>query len=107
EPVERMVKAFAERREVIVAALNSLPGIRCVQPGGAFYAFPNISGTGYSGRDMQGELLDKAGVATIAGSSFRAFGEDYLRVSYASSVEAIREAIERIRDFLGNLPRKN
>src|SRR5204862_479129 len=50
EPVERMVKAFTERREVIVAALNSLPGVRCVQPGGAFYAFPNISGTGYSAR---------------------------------------------------------
>jgi len=107
EPVERMVKAFAERREVIVAALNSLPGVRCVQPGGAFYAFPNISGTGYSARDLQSELLDKAGVATIAGTSFGAFGEDYLRFSYASSVEAISEAIERIRQLLGNLPRKN
>src|SRR6202030_2419218 len=107
EPVERMVKAFAERREVIVAALNSLPGIRCVQPGGAFYAFPNISGTGYSARDLQGELLDKAGVATIAGTSFGAFGENYLRFSYANSLEAITEAIERIRDFLGNLPHKN
>src|SRR5205814_767045 len=107
EPVERMVKAFTERREVIVAALNSLPGVRCVQPGGAFYAFPNISGTGYSARDLQSELLDKAGVATIAGTSFGAFGEDYLRFSYASSVEAISEAIERIRQLLGNLPRKN
>jgi aspartate aminotransferase len=107
EPVERMVKAFTERREVIVAALNSLPGIRCVNPGGAFYAFPNISGTGYSAREMQGELLDKAGVATIAGTSFGAFGEDYLRFSYASSVEAISEAFERIRQFLGNLPRIN
>src|SRR4030088_1433364 len=107
EPVERMVKAFAERREVIVAALNSLPGVRCVQPGGAFYAFPNIAGTGYSARDLQGELLDKTGVATLAGTSFGAFGEDYVRFSYASSVEAISEAIERIRNFLGNLPRKN
>src|SRR5438105_3608732 len=107
EPVERMVKAFTERREVIVAALNSLPGVRCVQPGGAFYAFPNISGTGYSARDLQSELLDKAGVATIAGTSFGAFGEDYLRFSYASSVEAITEAIERIPQLLGNLPRKN
>ena len=88
-------------------ALNSLPGIRCVQPGGAFYAFPNIAGTGYSARDLQGELLDKAGVATIAGTSFGAFGEDYVRFSYASSVEAITEAIDRIRNFLGNLPRKN
>src|SRR5205085_7505459 len=107
EPVYRMVKAFAERREVIVAALNSLPGIRCVQPGGAFYAFPNISGTGYRCLHLQRDVLDEAGVATIAGTSFGAFGEDYLRFSYASSVEAISEAIERIRQFLGNLPRKN
>src|SRR6266436_2729033 len=85
EPVHRMVKAFAERREVIVAALNSLPGIRCANPGGAFYTFPNVEGTGYSARDLQGDLLDNAGVATIAGTSFGAFGEDYLRFSYASS----------------------
>jgi aspartate/methionine/tyrosine aminotransferase len=102
-----MVKAFAERREVIVAALNSLPGVRCANPGGAFYTFPNVEGTGYSARDLQGELLDKAGVATIAGTSFGAFGENYLRFSYANSLEAITEAIERIRDFLGNLPHKN
>jgi aspartate/methionine/tyrosine aminotransferase len=107
EPVHRMVKAFAERREVIVAALNSLPGVRCANPGGAFYTFPNVEGTGYSARDLQGELLDKAGVATIAGTSFGAFGENYLRFSYANSLEAITEAIERIRDFLGNLPHKN
>src|SRR6266404_5714640 len=105
EPVHRMVKAFAERREVIVAALNSLPGVRCANPGGAFYTFPNVEGTGYSARDLQGELLDNAGVATIAGTSFGAFGEDYVRFSYASSVEAITEAIERIPQLLGNLPR--
>src|SRR6266481_2699405 len=107
EPVERMVKAFAERREVIVAALNSLTGIRCANPGGAFYTFPNVEGTGYSARDLQGELLDKAGVATIAGTSFGAFGENYLRFSYANSLAAITEAIERIRNFLGNLPHRN
>jgi aspartate/methionine/tyrosine aminotransferase len=107
EPVHRMVKAFAERREVIVAALNSLPGIRCANPGGAFYTFPNVEGTGYSARDLQGELLDKTGVATIAGTSFGAFGENYLRFSYANSLEAITEAIERIRNFLGNLAHKN
>src|SRR5712691_244365 len=104
EPVWRMIKAFAERREVIVAALNSLPGIRCANPGGAFYTFPNVEGTGYGARELQGELLDKAGVATIAGTSFGAFGEDYIRFSYANSLEAITEAIERIRNFLGNLP---
>jgi aspartate/methionine/tyrosine aminotransferase len=104
EPVHRMVRAFAERREVIVAALNSLPGVRCANPGGAFYTFPNVEGTGYDARTLQGELLEKTGVATIAGTSFGAFGEGYLRFSYANSLEAIGEAINRIRQFLGNLP---
>jgi aspartate aminotransferase len=106
EPVQRMVRAFAERREVIVAALNALPGIRCANPGGAFYTFPNISGTGYDARRLQGELLDRTGVATIAGTSFGEFGEGYLRFSYANSLAAITEAIDRIRDFLGNLPHR-
>jgi aspartate/methionine/tyrosine aminotransferase len=104
EPVARMVEAFAERRAMIVPALNSLPGFRCARPGGAFYTFPNIAGTGFDARALQGQLLEKAGVATIAGTSFGAFGEDYLRFSYASSLEEIGEAIERIRCFLGNLP---
>ncbi|HEX5455183.1 MAG TPA: pyridoxal phosphate-dependent aminotransferase [Stellaceae bacterium] len=105
EPVLRMVKAFAERREVIVKALNGLPGTRCATPGGAFYTFPNISGTGLNAREFQSELLDAEGVATIAGTSFGAYGEDYVRFSYANSLEAITEAMGRIRRFLGNLPR--
>src|SRR5262249_24337766 len=76
EPVARMVKAFAERREVIVAALNSLPGVSCVNPGGAFYTFPNVSGTGYDAKTLQTELLEQTGVATIAGTSFGRYGED-------------------------------
>jgi aspartate aminotransferase len=103
EPVHRMVTAFAERREMIVAALNALPGFRCAQPGGAFYTFPNIAGTGYDSRTLQAELLEKAGVATIAGTSFGEYGEGYLRFSYANSREAIGEAVDRIRTFLGNL----
>ena len=99
-----MVAAFAERREMIVAALNRLPGFRCAQPGGAFYTFPNITGTGFDARTLQSELLEKAGVATIAGTSFGEYGEGYLRFSYANSREAIGEAVERIRQFLGNLP---
>jgi aspartate aminotransferase len=104
EPVHRMVAAFAERREMIVAALNGLLGFRCAQPGGAFYTFPNITGTGCDARTLQGQLLEKAGVATIAGTSFGEYGEGFLRFSYANSREAIGEAIERIREFLGNLP---
>jgi len=107
EPVLRMVKAFAERREVIVRELNKLPGVRCATPGGAFYAFPNIAGTGHTARSFQTQLLDQEGVATIAGTSFGAFGEDYIRFSYANSLAAITEAIGRIRRFLGNLPTRD
>jgi aspartate/methionine/tyrosine aminotransferase len=107
EPVHRMVRAFAERREMIVAALNGLPGFRCVQPGGAFYTFPNVTGTGFDARTFQGKLLEDAGVATVAGTSFGELGEGYLRFSYANSREAIGEAIERIRKLLGNLPAKD
>jgi aspartate aminotransferase len=104
EPAHRMVRAFAERREMIVAALNGLPGFRCAQPGGAFYTFPNVTGTGFDARTLQSKLLEEAGVATVAGTSFGEFGEGYLRFSYANSREAIGEAIERIRKLLGNLP---
>ena len=104
EPIARMVAAFAERREMIVEALNGLPGFRCVRPGGAFYTFPNVTGTGLDARALQGRLLDEAGVATIAGTSFGALGEGYLRFSYANSREAIAEAIERVGRLLQNLP---
>ena len=104
EPVHRMVAAFAQRREMIVAALNGLPGVRCARPGGAFYTFPNVTGTGFDARTLQGKLLEEADVATVAGTSFGEFGEGYLRFSYANSREAIGEAVERIRKFLGNLP---
>ena len=103
QPVERMVAAFAERRRFIVEALNGLPGIRCARPGGAFYTFPNVAGTGLDARGLQNRLLEEAGVATIAGTSFGEFGEGYLRFSYANSREAIGEAIERVRNLLGSL----
>ncbi len=104
EPVARMVAAFNERREMIVEALNGLPGFRCARPGGAFYTFPNVTGTELDARALQGRLLEEAGVATISGTSFGAFGEGYLRFSYANSREAIAEAIERIRRLLENPP---
>ena len=95
-----MVRAFDARREVIVEELNAIPGFRCVRPGGAFYAFPNIEGTGMASQDLQEKLLNEAGVAAIAGTSFGAFGEGYLRFSYANSVDNIRAAMRRIREFL-------
>ena len=100
EPSRKMVAAFAERRRYIVDALNSLPGVRCATPGGAFYAFPNISGTGFDSRTLQGRLLDETGVATISGTSFGAMGDGYLRFSYAASLGALQEAVERIRGWL-------
>ena len=100
DAVYDMVAAFDERRRVIVAELNQLPGFRCADPGGAFYAFPNIEGTGLSAREAQDRFLEVAGVATIAGTSFGAWGEGYLRFSYANSIDNIREAIQRIRGCL-------
>src|SRR5215208_6526671 len=80
-----VIPASMRRRKMIVAALNGLPGITCANPGGAFYVFPNISGTGHDARSFQSRLLDQEGVATIAGTSFGEFGENYIRFSYASS----------------------
>ncbi len=100
DAVDSMNAAFAERRQVIVAALNQLPGFRCVEPGGAFYAFPNITGTGLDAKGLQTKLLEEAGVAVVAGTSFGAEGEGYLRFSYANSVEAIEEAARRVGRWL-------
>ena len=107
EPVRRMVEAFAERRQYIVEALNRLPGFCCARPGGAFYTFPNVTGTGLDARTLQGRMLEEVGVATIAGTSFGEFGEGYLRFSYANSRDAIAEAIARIDKFLATLSADN
>ena len=95
-----MVKAFDERRRVIVGELNQIAGFSCIEPGGAFYAFPNITGTGMNSQVLQQKLLEEAGVAVIAGTSFGAHGEGYLRFSYANSTENIRTALARIRECL-------
>jgi aspartate/methionine/tyrosine aminotransferase len=100
DSVAEMVAAFDERRHVIVAGLNAIDGVSCRTPGGAFYAFPNITGTGMNARDLQSHLLEVAGIAAIAGTSFGAFGEGYLRFSYANSVENIRRALDRMAEFL-------
>jgi len=95
-----MVKAFDERRRIIVSELNQIPGFRCADAAGAFYAFPNIEGTGLTARQAQDKLLNEAGVATVAGTSFGAWGEGFLRFSYANSTENILEAMKRIRACL-------
>ena len=100
DAVDEMVAAFDERRRVIMRELNQIAGFSCVEPAGAFYAFPNISETGISARELQDRLLNEAGVALIAGTSFGVQGEGYVRFSYANSTENILIAIERIKASL-------
>ena len=102
EAVEIMTTAFDERRQVIVRELNDVPGVSCVNPLGAFYAFPNISETGIDARTLQERLLEEAGLAVIAGTSFGHLGEGYLRFSYAASLEEIVEGVDRMRTLLAN-----
>ncbi len=100
DSVDEMVAAFDARRHVIVDGLNAIEGLSCRTPGGAFYAFPNITATGMSSRELQTGLLEQAGIAAIAGTSFGAYGEGYLRFSYANSVENIQRALERMSEYL-------
>lgn len=93
---EKMVAEFKKRREVIVSGLNSIKGITCKKPHGAFYVFPNITGTGMDCRKLADHLMYNAGVAVLAGTSFGKYGEGYLRLSFANSVENIKKALERI-----------
>ena len=98
--VEKMSAEFKERRKVIVDGLNDIPGFSCRMPGGAFYAFPNITGTGRTSQELANALLDELGVATLSGTSFGKFGEGYLRLSYANSIDNIQKALGRIKEYL-------
>ena len=102
-PQERsycMVKEFKRRRDIIVAGLNDIPGIRCPLPLGAFYVFPSIEETGMTSQVFAESLLSEAGVASLAGESFGRFGNGYIRFSFANSVENLEIALERIRNFV-------
>ncbi|MGB9777903.1 MAG: pyridoxal phosphate-dependent aminotransferase [Candidatus Bathyarchaeales archaeon] len=98
--VEKMVAEFRKRREVIVSGLNNIKGITCKKPHGAFYVFPNIKGTGMDCRKLGDYLLNEAGVAVLPGTSFGKYGEGYLRLSFANSIENIKKALERISKAL-------
>jgi aspartate aminotransferase len=100
--VTKMVEEFRKRRDAFCAALNTLPGFRCAIPGGAFYAFPNIEGTGRKSKDLADALLQQTGVACLSGTAFGAYGDGYLRFSIANSYEKLMDAVERIRKFLTN-----
>lgn len=104
EDSAKMVREFRRRRDIIVEGLNSIPGVSCHTPGGAFYAFPNIKSFGMSSSRMEDYILSEAGVACLSGTGFGVHGEGYLRFSYASSEENIRKAISRIRAALSALP---
>jgi aspartate/methionine/tyrosine aminotransferase len=100
---KRMVSEFKRRREVIVSGLNEIKGITCKKPHGAFYVFPNITGTGMKSREFSDYLLNKASVAVLPGTSFGEYGEGYLRISFANSVENLKKALNRISEALRNL----
>jgi aspartate/methionine/tyrosine aminotransferase len=103
EPVAAMVAAFRRRRDLVVAGLNGIPGVRCLAPRGAFYAFPNVSGLGRPAQALADFLLHEAGVALLSGTAFGANGEGYLRLSYAAGEDRLREALRRMRDALAVL----
>jgi aspartate/methionine/tyrosine aminotransferase len=100
DAAEHMVEEFRRRRDAFIAGLNTIPGFRCALPCGAFYAFPNIKGTGRTSKDLAGALLNEAGVACLSGTAFGEYGEGYIRFSIANSLENLMEAVERMRRFL-------
>ena len=100
DAVADMRAAFDTRRKVVHEMLNALPGVSCILPKGAFYAFPNITETGWEAKPLASALLEDTGVATIGGPDFGILGEGYIRISYANSEDNIRRAITRIGDFL-------
>jgi aspartate aminotransferase len=100
DEVEKMMAAFDRRRKLVVEGLNALPGISCITPKGAFYAFPNVKETGWKAKELASALLEEAGVALIGGPDFGVLGEGYVRLSYANSEENIERALARIGSFL-------
>jgi len=100
-----MVAEFKARRDLLVDGLNAIDGITCLRPEGAFYVFPNIRSLGLTSKEAEGRLLDDFGVAALAGTAFGAFGEGYLRFSYANSRENLRKALDRVADFVRSVRR--
>ena len=98
--VDKMMVEFRERRQLFIGMLNEIPGVKCRMPNGAFYAFPNITGTGYKSEELATRLLNEAGVAALAGTAFGEYGEGYLRFSYANSRENLAEAARRMRTWI-------
>ena len=100
---QAMVAEFRKRRDLFADGLNSISGIRCLKPLGAFYLFPNITGVGLASDEFANQLLNKAGVAALSGTAFGEYGEGYLRLSFANSLADIESALERIRNFVSGV----
>lgn len=105
QPVDAMMAEFRTRRDMFIGGLNTIPGVRCAMPGGAFYAFPNVSEVSSSSKEMADFLLQEGGVACLAGSDFGIYGEGYIRFSYANSLANLQRALERIADSVKKLTR--
>jgi aspartate/methionine/tyrosine aminotransferase len=99
--VARMVKVFEHRRNLIVDGLNAIPGMRCARPEGAFYAFPNIEGTGFDEHELADRLLSEAGVAVLPGTAFGRAGKGFIRLAYTQSEDELTSGLDRIREFIG------
>jgi aspartate/methionine/tyrosine aminotransferase len=102
DAAHKMVAEFDKRRKIVVDGLNKLPGVSCIMPKGAFYAFPNVKRTGWKAKALASSLLEDSGVALIGGPDFGILGEGYMRVSYANSTENILKALDRMGEFLQN-----
>ncbi|MEE9270708.1 MAG: pyridoxal phosphate-dependent aminotransferase [Candidatus Krumholzibacteria bacterium] len=96
DAVKEMVAEFRARRDLVVDGLNQIPGFRCHKPAGAFYVFPNIEGTRMTSKELARVLMEKAGVAVLAGNTFGSFGEGFIRISYANSRDNLRKAVEQM-----------
>lgn len=102
DAVDTMIAEFHRRRDIIVDGLNAIDGITCTKPQGAFYVFPNITGTGLTSQEFADLMLNEAGVACLSGTAFGEYGEGYIRFSYANSIENIKEALSRIKRVLAS-----
>ena len=100
-PMDDMVEEFRARRDLVVDGLNDIPGVRCLSPKGAFYVFPDIAGTGFTGKELADRLLQEVGVCVLAGTAFGGVGVNHIRISYANSRANLSKALDRIRDFVG------
>jgi aspartate/methionine/tyrosine aminotransferase len=103
DQVEEVRKIFLQRRDIIVKGLNAIPGVTCRMPQGAFYVFPNVKSFGRSSDELANYLLQEAGVCVLPGTSFGQMGEGYLRLCYSNSIEAIKKALEKIKEALAKL----